>query len=497
MKNLETDVLLVGGGIMSATLGVLLHQLDPNLNIIMVEQLAEVALESSDALNNAGTGHAGHCELNYTPQAADGSIDIKRALEINAAFEVSLQFWSHLVESRALPSSDKFINKTPHLSFVWGEHNIAFLKQRFALLSQHHLFADMQFSDDFKQLKTWLPLMMADRSANDKHAASYVAHGSDVDFGALTRHMVAYLKTQANFSLHTNTQVTKLDKVKDRAKDNSWHVKLLDINTKHSKTIQAKFVFLGAGGGALPLLQKADIDESKGYGGFPVSGQWLICNNPTIIKQHYAKVYGKAAIGAPPMSVPHLDTRMINGEPALLFGPFAGFTTKFLKAGSKFDLAKSVKANNLKALLGVGKNNMDLTKYLMKEATQTHEQRMNALRVFLPNAINSDWKLEDAGQRVQIIKNCNTKWGKLEFGTEIVAAKDGTLAALLGASPGASVSVQAMIDVLERCFSTQLKSTDWQKQLKQLVPSYGESLIDDANLLKQVRQRTLRTLNLQ
>ena len=496
MKNLETDVLLVGGGIMSATLGVLLQLLEPTLRITMVEQLPEVALESSDALNNAGTGHAGYCELNYTPQAANGSIDINRALEINAAFEVSLQFWSHLVENRALPVPDQFINKTPHLSFVRGEQNIAFLKQRFDLLSKHHLFADMQYSADFAQLQAWLPLMMAGRKTDDKLAASYVAHGSDVDFGALTRHMVAYLNTQANFNLLTNTQVKNLNKVKDRAKDNTWHVKIFDLTTKHTKTIQAKFVFLGAGGGALPLLQKADIDESKGYGGFPVSGQWLICNNPTIIKQHYAKVYGKAAIGAPPMSVPHLDTRMIKGQPALLFGPFAGFTTKFLKAGSKLDLAKSIKKNNLKALLGVAKNNLDLTKYLIKEARQTHNQRMNALREFLPNAINGDWRLEDAGQRVQIIKNCENNWGKLEFGTEIVAAKDGTLAALLGASPGASVSVQAMIDVLERCFAAQLNSADWQQKLKQLVPSYGESLIENAGLLKATRARTLKTLKL-
>jgi malate dehydrogenase (quinone) len=401
-----------------------------------------------------------------------------------------------LVESHALPAPQAFINKTPHLSLVWGEQNIAFLKQRADLLKQHHLFADIQYSEDFSQLQAWMPLMMASRNASDQLAATYVAHGSDVDFGALTRHMVAYLKSQPNFSLLTNTKVSKLDKVKDREKDNSWHVKLMNTETKHAKTINAKFVFLGAGGGALPLLQKADIDESKGYGGFPVSGQWLICNNPTIIKQHAAKVYGKAAIGAPPMSVPHLDTRMINGEPALLFGPFAGFTTKFLKAGSKFDLAKSVKANNLKAMLGVGKNNLNLTKYLMKEATQTHEQRMNALREFLPNAVNADWKLEDAGQRVQIIKNCNEKWGKLEFGTEIVTAKDGTLAALLGASPGASVSVQAMIDVLERCFTAQLKSSDWQQKLKQLVPSFGESLIENADLLKTTRARTLKTLNL-
>ena len=501
MKNLEIDVLLVGGGIMSATLGVLMHQLDPNLRITMVEQLPEVALESSDALNNAGTGHAGYCELNYTPQAADGTIDISRALEINAAYEVSLQFWSHLVETGALPSPDQFINKTPHLSFVWGEKNCAFLKQRFNLLSQHHLFENMQFSDDFEQLKKWMPLIMTsrgmvDRKPNEAIAATYVNTGTDVDFGSLTRHMVAYLKTQTNFSLLTNMQVKNLNKVKNRVKDNTWHVKLHDLNTKHSKTIQAKFVFLGAGGGALPLLQKADIDESKGYGGFPVSGQWLICNNPDIIKQHYAKVYGKAAIGAPPMSVPHLDTRMINGKPALLFGPFAGFTTKFLKTGSKFDLAKSVKANNLKALMGVGRHNIDLTKYLIKEATQTHEQRMNALRDFLPDAVSTDWVLQDAGQRVQIIKNCNKKWGKLEFGTEIVAAKDGTLAALLGASPGASVSVKAMIDVLERCFAEQLHDKAWADKIRTLVPSYGQSLIDDAKLLQQVRQRTLKTLNL-
>jgi malate dehydrogenase (quinone) len=492
----KIDVLLVGGGVMSATLGVLLNQLDPTLSIWMVEQLSEVALESSDALNNAGTGHAGYCELNYTPQDVDGNIAIQRALEINAAFEVSLQFWSHLVETSALPDPSRFITKTPHLSFVWGEKNNTFLKHRHALLKQHHLFEHMQFSEDFAQLQQWMPLIMAGRNTDEKLAATYVENGSDVDFGSLTRYLVDYLKTQPNFSLHTNTQVKNLSKVKDRAKDNTWHVKLYDFTTQHSQTVRAKFVFLGAGGGALPLLQKANIDESKGYGGFPVSGQWLICNNAEVIKQHYAKVYGKAAIGAPPMSVPHLDTRVINGKRALLFGPFAGFTTKFLKAGSKFDLAKSVKANNLKAMLGVGRHNLALTKYLLKEATQTHKQRMNALRDFLPNAVNSDWTLENAGQRVQIIKQCNEKWGKLEFGTEIVAAKDGTLAALLGASPGASVSVKAMIDVIERCFSQQMKSDAWQQKVKDLVPSYGRSLINDAELLQATRKRTLSSLKL-
>ena len=492
MKNQQTDVLLVGGGIMSATLGMLLHQLDPSFRIVMVEQLGDVALESSAALNNAGTGHAGNCELNYTPQNADGSINITRALEINAAFEVSLQYWAHLVEVGALPSSEYFINKTPHLSLVFGDKNSAFLKQRFALMQQHPLFADMQFSDDFAQLQAWMPLIMLQRSTKAHLAATRVESGSDVDFGALTKFMVDYLKTTPNFTLLTHTQVKNLNKIKDRAKDNSWHVHLQNTQNKHKQTIQAKFVFLGAGGGALPLLQKADIDESKGYGGFPVSGQWLICHNPLVIAQHRSKVYGKAAVGAPPMSVPHLDTRMINGQPALLFGPFAGFTTKFLKEGSKLDLAKSLKANNLKAMMSVGRHNMDLTKYLIKETRQTHEQRMDALREFLPQADSQDWTLENAGQRVQIIKNCEKKWGKLEFGTEIVAAKDGTLAALLGASPGASTSVQAMISVLERCFSVRLNT----EKLKQLVPSYGESLIENSSLLKTIRQRTRQTLRL-
>lgn len=491
MKPVETDILLVGGGIMSATLGTLLHQLDPSLGITMVERLGDVALESSDALNNAGTGHAGYCELNYTPQIANGSIAIKRALEINAAFEISLQFWSYLVENNALPSPTHFINKTPHLSFVSGNENVSFLINRFNLLSQHHLFADMQFSDDKNQLAAWMPLMMANRDSNEKLAATYVAHGSDVDFGALTRHMVAKLKAAANFNILNNSRVNKLKKI-----NTSWHVAIQNKLTKQTQTIHAKFVFLGAGGGALPLLQKANIPESIGYGGFPVSGQWLICNNPDVVKQHQVKVYGKAAVGAPPMSVPHLDTRTINGEPALLFGPFAGFTTKFLKQGSVLDLAKSVKPNNLKAMLGAGKHNMSLTKYLVSEVFQTHSQRMQALREFLPQAKSEDWRLASAGQRVQIIKKCDEKMGKLEFGTEIVASEDGSLAALLGASPGASVSVPAMIDVLERCFSTQLKTATWQQKMKQLVPSYGESLIENADLLKTVRNRTLNTLKL-
>ena len=488
----KVDVLLVGGGVMSATLATLLNELDPLMHMMMVERLPSIATESTDAWNNAGTGHAGYCELNYTPVDDAGNISINRALAINASFEVSLQLWASLVGKNALPAPAKFINKTPHLSFVWGEDNVEFLRQRYHMLKMHPLFKDMEFSDDIAQLTEWMPLMMQQRDGDEKVAATRVSYGSDVDFGSLTRELVKHLQQSPSFELNTSTEVTSLK----RLDNGHWLVNIKDLNTKKHHKIEAGFVFLGAGGGALKLLQKSGIPESQGYGGFPVSGQWLVCNNPEIIKQHNSKVYGKAALGAPPMSVPHLDTRIINGKPALLFGPYAGFTTKFLKKGSYLDLFKSVKPSNLKSLMGAGRHNMDLTRYLIGEALQKHSSRVTTLREFYPLAADADWHLENAGKRVQIIKQCDEKGGKLEFGTEIVAAKDGSIAALLGASPGASVSVQAMINVIERCFSDKIKTEQWHNRIKALIPSYGESLIDDSQLLAQVRSRTLQVLNL-
>ena len=487
----EIDVLLVGGGVMSATLGTLLNKLDPSLKLTMVERLDQVAHESTDGWNNAGTGHAGYCELNYTPQNAQGEVEIDRALAINANFEISLQLWSTLIGSGDLPAPENFINTTPHISFVWGEENVAFLRERFEKLSAHHLFEGMEYSEDHDVLRKWMPLVMKDRDANEKIAATRLPFVSDVDFGSLTRNLVSSLEEREQFELLLSHEVSELTKTKD----GRWNVTLKNRITRASKIINAGFVFLGAGGGALPLLQKSNIDESKGYGGFPVSGQWLVCQDEETIKQHHAKVYGKAAIGAPPMSVPHLDTRIINGKPALLFGPYAGFTTKFLKAGSKLDLFKSVRGNNLLPMMNVGMNNMDLTKYLISEVMQSHEDRMNSLREYFPQAISEKWKLADAGQRVQIIKKDGSNGGKLEFGTELVAAKDGSLAALLGASPGASVAAQAMIEVIERCMSKRLNA-DWKTQLKEWIPSYGESLIENGELLKRTRKNTLSVLGL-
>ncbi|WP_438462246.1 malate dehydrogenase (quinone) [Marinomonas sp. PE14-40] len=491
MTQKSVDVLLVGAGAMSTTLGTLLKQLDPSLKITLVERLDNVAQESTDGWNNAGTGHAAYCELNYTPENQDGSVSTDKALEINAAFEVSLQFWSYLVEQGVLPEAGKFINSVPHQSLVWGEKNVNFLRTRYAALKEHHLFAGMEYSEDPDVLAKWMPLIMKDRDINEACAATRIAHGSDVNFGALARNMSLFLDNDESVDLLLSTSVTGFSK----QEDGSWDVDLEDKNQK--QTINSKFVFLGAGGGALPLLQMSGIEESKGYGGFPVSGQWLVCDKPEIVEQHFAKVYGAAPIGAPPMSVPHLDTRIIDGKKAILFGPFAGFTTKFLKNGSFLDLPKSIKLNNLKQMLSVGKNNMDLTRYLVSEVRQTQADRVDALRTFYPNAKDEDWELAYAGQRVQIIKqDKETGGGKLEFGTEAIASNDGSLAALLGASPGASTTVNTMIGILERCFADKMNSPEWQAKLKEMVPSYGLSLIQDKELLKQVRSRTLSTLKL-
>jgi len=488
----QADVVLVGGGVMSATLGMMLSQLDPSLDIVMVERLDHVAHESTDGWNNAGTGHAGYCELNYTPETDDGDVITDRALQINAQFEVSLQFWSYLVEKGMLPEPENFIHRTPHQSFVWGEENVAFLKRRYERMSSHHLFREMEYSESPEKLEEWMPLVVKNRDPMERIAATRVKHGSDVDFGSLTRNMVKYLETLPNFELMLNSPVHYIDQ-----RDNGhWKVRVKNQKTGELTKLEAKFVFLGAGGGALPLLQKSGIEEARGYGGFPVSGQWLVCRKPEIVNQHHAKVYGKAPIGAPPMSVPHLDTRIINGEPALLFGPFAGFTTRFLKQGSIFDLFGSVNPTNLRPMLSVSKKNMDLTRYLIGEVFQSHKDRVEALKNFFPDAREDDWTLQNAGQRVQIIKQLPDGSGKLEFGTEIVAAKDGTLAALLGASPGASTAANAMLNVLERCFAEKMEKGDWRERMKEMVPSYGQSLVNDEALLTRVRERTLTTLKL-
>jgi malate dehydrogenase (quinone) len=488
----SADVVLVGAGIMSATLGVLLKELDPSLTIELFESLADVATESSDAWNNAGTGHAALCELNYTPQRADGSIDTSKALQINESFKVSKQFWSYLVEKNHLHTPENFISRIPHMSFIHGAKNVAYLKKRFQALTANHLFSGMEFSEDPARLSEWMPLIMQGREQTEPVAATRVGVGTDVNFGALTRSLVAYLKGLEGVKVHLQHEILNLH----RDADQSWRLYVHDKALDQKRTVNAKFVFLGAGGGALPLLQKSGLREGRGFGGFPVSGQWLRCLNPELIAKHNAKVYGKAPLGAPPMSVPHLDTRLIDGEKGLLFGPFAGFTTKYLKNGSLFDFPLAIKPDNLVPMTAAAFQNIPLTRYLIGQVLQSPENRLEALKDFVPMARMEDWKLEHAGQRVQVIKKDPKRGGILQFGTEVIAAKDGSLSALLGASPGASTSVSIMIELIEDCFPDKMKSLAWQTKLKEMIPSQGESLMGDAKLHDRINSWTRDVLAL-
>jgi len=472
------DALLVGAGIMGATLSALLRELDPGLKVVVLERLPQLACESSGPMNNAGTGHAANCELNYTPEAADGSIPIAKALSINASFERSLQFWSSLVERQVLGDPGSFIRRVPHLSFVWGEAHVAFLRRRFEAMQASPQFSDMAWSTDPEQLREWIPLVMAGRRLDQPLAATRVERGTDVNFGALTRQLLQ------GADLRLGQQVLDLQRT-----SSGWRVQT------SSGSLEAPFVFLGAGGGSLPLLQRSGIPEARAYGAFPVSGQWLVCRNPAVIEAHEAKVYGKAAVGAPPMSVPHLDTRWIDGKRALLFGPYAGFSTRFLKQGSLWDLGRSVKPYNLLPTLEVGAKNFDLVRYLVGQVVQRPKQRIDSLRDFLPEVRANDWELAVAGQRVQIIKQVNGR-GSLQMGTEVVSSADGSLAALLGASPGASTAVDTMVEVLQRCMGERCASQAWQQRLKALIPSWGEDLGASAEHLAQIRQRSNALLGL-
>jgi malate dehydrogenase (quinone) len=267
-----------------------------------------------------------------------------------------------------------------------------------------------------------------------------------------------------------------------------------DRASGRKQRLSAKFVFLGAGGGALPLLQKSGIPEGRGFGGFPVSGLWLRCDVPALASRHDAKVYGKASVGTPPMSVPHLDARVIDGKRALLFGPYAGFSTKFLKHGSLADLFLAVKPDNIGPLLAVGRDNIDLTKYLVRQVMLTPRQRFESLEEYFPNAQQGEWSLAVAGQRVQVIMPDEKKGGVLQFGTEVVTSADGSLAAVLGASPGASTAVSIMLDVLGRCFEAELPG--WTPRLRELIPSYGRSIADDPELCREVRTETAAALGI-
>ncbi|WJY26836.1 malate:quinone oxidoreductase [Sporosarcina trichiuri] len=486
----NTDVILIGAGIMSATLGTMLKELVPEWNITVFEKLSEAGEESSNEWNNAGTGHAALCELNYTTEQEDGSVNISKAININEQFQVSKQFWSFLVDNGRLHNPEDFIRPLPHMSFVQGKDNVSFLKKRYETMKQNPLFDDMEYTEDPETLEKWVPLMMKDRASEEPIAISKIDAGTDVNFGALTNMLFDHLEREG---VHVEYR-RSVEGLKQKS-DGRWEVKVRNLVSGDVQRHTAKFVFIGAGGGSLHLLQKSGIPEGKGIGGFPVSGLFLVCNNPKVAEQHYAKVYGKASVGAPPMSVPHLDTRYINNQKSLLFGPFAGFSPKFLKTGSMMDLITSVKPGNVVNMLSAGVKEMALTKYLVEQLMLTKEQQVEELRAFVPDAKVDEWDTVVAGQRVQVIKETEAGGkGTLQFGTELVSAKDGSIAALLGASPGASTAVHVMINLLNKCFPD--RADEWQAKFKEMIPSYGIKLAENPSMLHDVKDATAKTLKL-
>jgi malate dehydrogenase (quinone) len=484
----KTDCILIGGGIMSITLAKLLHELDPNINIKIYEKLSSCALESSQSINNAGTGHAGFCELNYTLLSKNHVVNIDKAIRINREFEVSLEFWSFLTKKYKSFKPKSFINQVPHISFVKGEKNISFLKKRYEALSKTLPFKDMQFSRNKKIMKEWAPLITED--LKDDIAMTRMNYGSDVDFESLSHQMLKILSTNKKFSIHVNNEIKSIS----QADDKTWDIKIYCTKSKKIISVNAKFIFIGAGGSTIHLLQKSNIKNQIGYAGFPVNGEWLICKKSSITKKHFSKIYGLAGPKAPPMSAPHLDLRIINGERQLMFGPFASFTFKFLKTGSYLDLLKSIRIQNILPMLHVLISNLNLLAYLIKASGSTYKGKMNALKEFYPLANEKDWKLASAGKRVQIIKPYKKIGGKLEFGTEVVWSDDSSLAALLGASPGASTSVFSMLKVIEKSFKGRINSKIWKDKIEKMVPSYNQDLSKQPSLFNKTQRSTYKTL---
>jgi malate dehydrogenase (quinone) len=478
-KTAQTDVVLVGAGIMSATLGALLRQVEPNWAITLVERLDGAGAESSFAWHNAGTGHAGLCELNYTPERPDGSIETSKAIQVNEQFQVTRQFWAYAVENGLLADVRTFLNPIPHVSFVHGAGPVGYLKRRHDALVGNPLFASMEFVDNTDEFARRLPLMAEGRDLSEPVALAWAQDGTDVDFGALSRQLIGDTAKRGMATLFGH-EVRDLS----RQSDGSWTLSVVNRRTGDKRKLNAKFVFVGAGGGTVPLLQKSGIREANGFGGFPVGGAFLRTDRTDLATAHRAKVYGRPPPGAPPMAGSHLDTRVINGKSWLVFGPFGSWSPKFLKQGRLTDLPFSVKPNNVAPILKVGVTQAGFVKYLIGQLLQSNADRMHTLREFAPSAVDSDWEFDAAGQRVQVIRPVKGKGGVLDFGTTVLSSADGTIAGLLGASPGASTAVPAMLDVMERCFADRYPS--WLPRLKEMVPSLGAELSNEPALFEEV-----------
>ncbi len=204
-----------------------------------------------------------------------------------------------------LKNPRSFINHTPHMSFVWGDENVAYLEKRYEALKASPLFAGMQYSTDPEQIKKWVPLMMEGRDPSQKIGATWSPLGTDMEFGEITRQFVSHLKSTPNFDLQVSSEVDAIE----RNSDGSWRVSYSNSANGSEHTIDAKFVFIGAGGGALHLLQMSAFRKLKTTAVSPVGGSFLVNENPDVSMLHLAKAYGKASVALSPPCPCRISTR--------------------------------------------------------------------------------------------------------------------------------------------------------------------------------------------
>ena len=409
----DVDALIIGGGIMGATVALMIKLLQPDWKVKLVEQHNRVGLEASNEWHNAGTGHAALCEPNYTPDSKDGkTVEIDKAVATNNKFMTSLAFWSFLVEKSILPDAT-FIQPAPHILFVHGEEKREWLKRRVEKLSKLPAFAATEYSEDYDTIQKWSGLLCngRPRSGGEVIAASRHPDGTEVNYGLLTRHLV-----QSFGELGGDVQLLSTVTALRQQADKRWLVAVHKADlTDSNQVVRARFVFAGGGGGSLSLLQMAGIPEVQGYGGMPVSGKFLVCQKLDVVEQNLNKVYGPAAVSAPPMSVPHIDFRSLYGKDVIFFGPFAGFSPMLFKvSGTPLDWLATINWHNVLPMAKMAMSNLPLVKYLIKEIFASKGAQLEALREFYPAAKPEDWTMVWAGQRIQIV---NPK-GELQFGDE-------------------------------------------------------------------------------
>ncbi len=473
------NVTIIGAGIMGTTFAVLAKELAPELEVTILERLDGPGAGNSWVFNNAGTGHEANCELNYTP-VDEEVISVEKALKIHAQFNVAKQFWAYLVEKGAIKEPKTFINRTKHCTIV-SEPSIPELKLRYKEMSAHHFFEQMRFSEDFDEIKSWIPFTMEERPRSDKMAATVIETGTDVNFGALTEQMAEYAVNKLGVKIEYGTHVKRVH----RSPSGTWLIETHHRGDMLPKQYRADVLFVGAGGGAFPILKKSHLPFARRFTGFPVGGRFLQAPiTAEQAEQYRAKTYGKAKVGAPPMSVPHLDLRVADGQYYLLFGPFASFKPVLERGRGFLDYLKSMRLHDIPSLLNVAIEHFPLVKYLVSETFKGEKSMFEELESFAPGMSKKfDWKPVEAGQRVQIIRD-----GELQMGTEILVNSDKTYGTLLGASPGASVSPEVMLRCLEQLMPDLFSKPEAQAKKKEMFPEDNlQTLSHDADRYREIR----------